>query len=1476
MKRTSEVGARSCAGRLLGKEVFWIMILFSFYFKTVNAEVLFLHHFDKQLDADYSQYEKGKATGKRIGLSKEGAGYPYKTGKDKALDAGYSRKTSGDDMILFPSVNFDSRQGTIEMWVKSNWAPTPRGSHYKAEFRTFLSVPLADGHGGYIKLQYAYYNGLHYSPHIMFMMKYFNEDENKRHADNANIRIVHSAELIGGNPPAVLWQKDVWNHLAVSWNPAAIALFVNGKLAYKRTFKKPLFIPPVGGPLAIGNSFNGGEPADALIDEVRVSNQALYLDGKTSPVPDKLPLTEQILGETVDAGGYAIFRKPDPRQYYCYITDNPPKIDGSLNDAVWDKIPSISGFRIYGKNEIIYVPYQCEVKVCRDNKKIYVAMLLFENKFSAMKAKAKIDPKTGKSPWVWGDDSAEIYFSEKWGKYPAAQIGVNSKNLSYDIIHKSMAFAAQKPLSCSYETATGRTSDGWTVEMAFPYENFCPEMPAVGDIWGFRACRNRIADNFSISTFNWGVNGYKIADQYLRLIMAGKVPKLKVVREENHINHDFIAALKKQFAAFSTELDWELGYLRDVDETVKNKHGINTLKKALSSFNATIKVLLRKDIDSPVSAYDLAYMKLNEAKEQLGKLSYLLANFGGKSAKVPPANLKGIKQYGNNWYLCSPSIAAAVNPENGSLAGIWDKKTGQRMVVSGVLLYELQTEKNIVTVDARRDKAVKLAVQDNKLVCECVNPMLPGIIIRKIYFLVPIKNEMRILACKLEVNAKGTKGKQLLCIQSRTLFDGKFRGPSYYDRILVIGTMGAEETVKKASTIVSRMQQRAWFNSDEGRAQFALYNPTTKSGIGEYLYKENGLWTFPQALPSSFWTALGWDMGLGAAFTREMPYSLEFRYHVFNGNSRLVFHQEYKNLPEYMAVKADGAPSVKTLQVAGRCDLIVNSHLDKKTQKNTLDDYIGKRNQALWRKDEKLICAYVSADRHWPDYDVGDDKFAEIMNPFTGKITSRYSCKPVRETIKYIKSTCPPILVQGYDFITDIFKGSKTFKEHPEWVIKTRDGKLMPGYFGPQYFRANWSPGFVEQLIGGLLRSLDYYDLDICYMDFGVGVVLPDWGSERVIRINDYFKFLKTLHSELKKRGKLLFLNSNVGQPYFDIGFFEGGAGGESSGHWRNHANVAMMSKFYMQPGTIRIPLYWYGRDFRGDGKPHNEVAYIDYVLAVPRGAASTYLDPYNVHFPKKDGSADWYAIQKYQWAVWQASNELRWSAWYDIGLTPAWWEDMNTDIEAYSWIQPVRKQGDIDKIDNKSYLVNVISHKAAPQDIKLTVDLKKMRFNPGKRLFAWQFLRRDYASYKQGVPVPKNWDKMFSKRICASSIPGKNKFSYTVPKLEPNRVCVTALTQVPAAIIAADGIITQALLPSVLGCDITGRVNEEDKEVLLNITCDKKLEVIGWWPKKWGKAKIMLNGKEKLLYTPVKFGNEDFVRFKIPKEGKWSVKITK
>ncbi|MBI3922475.1 MAG: hypothetical protein HY318_13720, partial [Armatimonadetes bacterium] len=1212
--------------------------------KALWPSVLFLNHFDQSLDADHSLYGEATATPQGLGLSREGHGYPFQGATaPRALDAGYTPLEKKDASVRYPAVNLDSRRGTIEMWVKTAWDADLPNTRKTDRFNHFFSAPLENK--GSINLYYACYRWNWFTPYIVF---HLNNGKPVKAGEQdpdfiINFRVAHDEKQEG-----FVWQKDAWHYLVATWTPTVFRLFADGKLMCERVWEKPVDIPPVAGPICIGNNVgNWAVPtclAEALIDEVRICDAPLYADEKTIPVPTT-PLAKEIKGATLAAGGFETFSRPDPRQYYCYRTNTPPTLDGKLDDAVWKQLPIWSGFLVYGKPDQ-NMAHQTELRLCRDDKNIYVGALLREDRIDFLKTTAQ---PGAEDPRVFADDCVEFYFAPRQNEVPDVQIGINSLNAHCDLMHTKDK--ADFKWNGNAKSATGKTAEGWVVELAFPYEDVSTTPPKVGDLWGFRAGRNHAGGGGLLSAVNYATTGFQNPLEFARLIMSGDLPKLDALFEEIKLNSDYIARMRKQAAGFISESQRQLAFAADIPKATKDRKGLTPLEEQVQAVVREAGALTAAKENEPVTRWNLLALALKTTTEKLDRFAYLVASVGGLQAPLPRVSLNGIKQQRGVWYLASKELVVAVDPKRGMVAGVWDRTTGKKIIVSGYYLYELQTKKSEKKLDERSDRVTGASVKGGRLILECVNPEMPEVRLQKQYCLATVGNARRLLCRRLQISGK-VKEMTLLQTTSRTLFEDQYRKPSFYNRIFVIGTMGDGRTCVPAAEITNPMIQRAWFNSTEGRAQFSLVNPQTGSGVAEYLYKEKEAWTFPQALAQSYWTPFGWDMGFCQTFVKEKPYSAEVRYHLFRGD-RLTFHREYMQLPEYAAVRCDWTPSPKAMQIAAVMGLYAGNVVED-------NDYTRKFIQAtagsmkeLLRPDELGLAATSPFDSRWPDLPAGNgQEVVQTHNNQSGVILNRWPAEKVKDTITRIKQVNPNLLANTYTFVVDIYKGSQAFKDHPEWFVRTREGGPLEGFYGTEYVRANFCPAFVKHLSDRLLANGDYYGYDACYLDYGVGILTPDWGRGEVVGFDTYLGFIKNLQRDLQKRGQLLWLNTFVGQPYYDLGFFEGsGANGYWGKTWRDGADVDMMNKFYLPRGVPCLPLYWLAGDMFKDQGSYNEIRYIDEALVSGLMPTGCYLDPYHTHFPAKDGDADWKAIYQYTAAVHHTAFEMRNTEWAEVGL---------------------------------------------------------------------------------------------------------------------------------------------------------------------------------------------------------------------------------
>ena len=580
--------------------------------------------------------------------------------------------------------------------------------------------------------------------------------------------------------------------------------------------------------------------------------------------------------------------------------------------------------------------------------------------------------------------------------------------------------------------------------------------------------------------------------------------------------------------------------------------------------------------------------------------------------------------------------------------------------------------------------------------------------------------------------------------------------------------------------------------------------------------------------------------------TLPLRIAFETRLHLFHGD-HLAYHREYLALPEHAAVMRDWTPHPEAVRVRapGPGMVVSVAHAPYGTAA------FGAANASA-RPNEILLGLQGSYDPRWGIWPAADGEELVQLDA-AGRETGRVPCKQLKQAFADLHRLYPRYRDGFYNFIMDIHTSAPIYKRHPEWVLKNRNGRESAGVYGTGYVQANWTPAFVADLTAKLLRTMDYYDQDLLYLDFGPGTILVDWERGEVVQLHVYADFLKRLHAELAKRGKLLWLNSFTGQFYYDIGYHESdGAAHQLLGQWRNGAAINLARKLYTRPGTICVPLYWHGGDMFVNQGTANEDRYRNLVLASGLTATGCWLDPYEKHFPAAKGGADWAAVFQYHAPVQFATAELARSQFAEIGLSPAHWRDFDSDYETFTL-----KMG-------PAFLLNVISHKKEAGNAAFTVDPKRMGLAPGKPLFNWQFVLRDPKRYPKQAPAPPDWDRLFERsEVRVLDVPA-GRLSLVLNDLIPDRVRLTAVTQVPAVLSSVAGKATQLLLPENLGCRLRGAADTAGRVVRLTAEMEQPGEALLWFPEVWGEADLTVGGKPTAA-EPVLYGSERFLKVPLP-----------
>jgi len=796
--------------------------------------------------------------------------------------------------------------------------------------------------------------------------------------------------------------------------------------------------------------------------------------------------------------------------------------------------------------------------------------------------------------------------------------------------------------------------------------------------------------------------------------------------------------------------------------------------------------------------------------------------------------------------LKGDDITYTIDLKRGLLRGIIDKRSGKRIVVGSYDFYFLEDKSDKWITDERHDKVNHYVIKDEKIVLRCTNPNIEGIIITKEYSIKEVNGEKRILSKRIQIDGK--RDHTLMSISSLTLFDKNFREKSYYHRIFVTGTIVEDpRSTIPAKEVNSRIQQRAWFNSKEGRSQFLLINPELKLQLGQYLWKINDKWSYPQALNQSYWTPFGWEMGWAQTFLNGNSFSAEMRYHLVRSNDRLDFHREYMNMPEYVQLFKESPPNplARKLRYANTAAALCNVvGKEEKHRYTDIEEKEIERQYSTLRSDEIMASNCSPKDEQWPYYPA-DDK--EIFHYFGRddwliRLTNGLTGFDVKKWFKIVQKDYPRCYYYFYQFINDIYVNSIFYKENQKklgsFILKDKTGKPVPGMYRPKqgYMRANWSPEYRKFILKRILRQVDYYDMKIVYLDFGPGSIIVDWESERVVQMPDFLKFLQELHQELRKRGKMLWLNAFTGQPYYDIGYFEcsGAHHGQWGNDWRSKSEVDLMRKLYTPMGALTIPMYW-------DKRNHRE--YLNHVF----GLCLSPMMPQG-----KKGQLHWNTYAS-------AAFEIKDAQLVEIGLEPCWWRDYQTQTEAYSL-----KQGD-------TYILTVVNHYSEKKDIRLRLDPELMSLNPEKDIFVWYFYPQNFDTASTSAP-PSDFQELIEK-INVIKVERRGLEKIILKKMKPETIRIVAITQVPAVIYSVEGQRTHFLLPETLGCKVEGKINNKKKNVLLNVSADKRFELLVWAPEEWGDIEISKNGENIPSVDYLEYGGNRWVKIFLP-EGKYKVGV--
>jgi hypothetical protein len=354
-------------------------------------------------------------------------------------------------------------------------------------------------------------------------------------------------------------------------------------------------------------------------------------------------------------------------------------------------------------------------------------------------------------------------------------------------------------------------------------------------------------------------------------------------------------------------------------------------------------------------------------------------------------------------------------------------------------------------------------------------------------------------------------------------------------------------------------------------------------------------------------------------------------------------------------------------------------------------------------------------------------------------------------------------------------------------------------------------------------------------------------------------RFDREIRKVVAERDGILFTNGFPGQLYIDITFIE--AMGRNAAMfekeqdwWRWHHERMMYYKLFERENMICMPLIWVNYkagDRKTDdyGYDDNNRQFTNLILALGFRAQICYYE-YVPELTREDGTVAMDRIYNYELPYHRVALEMHNTRLANVRLRPRYWTRKDSLEECY-----VLKKG-------PACFFTSLNHHADPRDITSSADVKKLGFEPGKRLFRWDYTRRDDDQIPRLIgPETLGWDRLFTDTRCTSRIlVDEARLRVTFPEADLDFTYVATLTQVPGVWVSKEGVACQFRLPQTLRCRIDGEVDEGAKRVVLRATAATEAVLGAWWPGAWGSPKVEVNGAEIGALEFDEYGAERFV----------------
>ncbi|MCZ6636063.1 MAG: DUF5916 domain-containing protein [bacterium] len=322
----------------------------------------------------------------------------------------------------------------------------------------------------------------------------------------------------------------------------------------------------VVGDLVYVNGINGSAKMGS---HLQVVNGSQY--GAKLQVVKVLP--RLVVGQVIEANGVPVERNNEvvpiagngqvrlDRVVYAARVEKGPKLDGKMDDAVWQQAPPVEGFVQRSPNYWMPPSERTVARIVYDNEKIYFGFECYTSDMETLVAN-----NMQRDSRVFSDDHIQILLDPFNDRQNGVFFMVNPLGARNDRLLSSEGRTYNEDWNCIWEARTTRHEKGWTAEVAIPFDqlrfNASEEME-----WGINLGRS-IASRNEETAF---MVGRRNASPRARYTMTdlGSLRGLKAVKRKRLVQvkpyvlpgtaKNFDAANPEEIGTFEAGADMRIG-----------------------------------------------------------------------------------------------------------------------------------------------------------------------------------------------------------------------------------------------------------------------------------------------------------------------------------------------------------------------------------------------------------------------------------------------------------------------------------------------------------------------------------------------------------------------------------------------------------------------------------------------------------------------------------------------------------------------------------------------------------------------------------------------------------------------------------------------------------------------------------------------------------------------------------------------------